>query len=184
MERRRTEGTTTGRNRITTMGFDASEQVRWPRSDPRAVGAAGGLADPGERIDVDDDTPVLWDEVPAEKLCVSCVKLRPLDSFASERQKTCRRCTRANARIHRGVAPVFAWLEPSDRDTCAICGTDGGDKGLFLDHNHATGAMRGWLCHHCNAGIGHFKDDPALLARAIGYVLAEPIDSHLRVEAP
>ena len=39
-----------------------------------------------------------------------------------------------------------------------------------LDHNHETGAFRGFLCDSCNTGLGKFKDDPALLNRAISYL--------------
>jgi len=45
-----------------------------------------------------------------------------------------------------------------------------------IDHDHATGQMRDWLCRPCNLGLGHFKDDVATLRRA-----AEYIDMHKRV---
>lgn len=56
---------------------------------------------------------------------------------------------------------------------CMICGgvqTIRGKTELAVDHDHATGEVRGLLCYHCNAGIGHFRDDPELLARAIRYL--------------
>lgn len=56
---------------------------------------------------------------------------------------------------------------------CAICGThadDAPNKRLHLDHCHATGQPRALLCHHCNVGIGHFKDNPDLLHAAIRYL--------------
>lgn len=58
---------------------------------------------------------------------------------------------------------------------CAICGRfqaegrwDNGN--LHIDHCHETGRVRGVLCHSCNVGIGYFKDDRELLARAIEYL--------------
>ncbi len=55
---------------------------------------------------------------------------------------------------------------------CAICNTDVPlGKGNFkVDHCHISGKVRGLLCHHCNVGIGHFKDDPSLLIKAIKYL--------------
>ena len=40
---------------------------------------------------------------------------------------------------------------------CAICGQPM-DK-PSLDHNHVTGKVRGFLCDHCNRGLGYFKDN-------------------------
>ena len=55
---------------------------------------------------------------------------------------------------------------------CAICGTDvpGGRGGFHVDHCHETGVIRRLLCHMCNVGLGHFKDDPELLASAFNYL--------------
>jgi hypothetical protein len=54
---------------------------------------------------------------------------------------------------------------------CAICGSaNPGPKNWHVDHNHKTGKVRGLLCHHCNCGIGHFKDAPRLLAKAAEYI--------------
>jgi hypothetical protein len=55
---------------------------------------------------------------------------------------------------------------------CAICGADeAGGKGRFhVDHDHATGVIRGLLCHACNLGIGMLRDNPDLMRAAIRYV--------------
>jgi hypothetical protein len=52
---------------------------------------------------------------------------------------------------------------------CAICGTQP-VKRLAVDHEHATGKVRGLLCSTCNSGLGHFKDSVPALENAIAYL--------------
>jgi hypothetical protein len=52
---------------------------------------------------------------------------------------------------------------------CAICRRKS-DKVLSVDHSHETGMLRSLLCQGCNSGLGHFRDDPALLRAAADYV--------------
>src|SRR6478752_9570861 len=56
---------------------------------------------------------------------------------------------------------------------CAICGKQPGKISLHVDHDHATGEVRGLLCVGCNNSLGQFHDDPRLLLRAIEYVDGE-----------
>jgi hypothetical protein len=53
---------------------------------------------------------------------------------------------------------------------CAICVGLPGVRALGVDHDHATGLIRGLLCSNCNRGIGHFKDKPELLREAAEYL--------------
>ncbi len=60
---------------------------------------------------------------------------------------------------------------------CAICGNPEGEqrngltRHLAIDHDHKTGKIRALLCQSCNTGLGKFKDDPELLAKAIAYLV-------------
>lgn len=41
---------------------------------------------------------------------------------------------------------------------------------VAIDHDHATGAIRGLLCAPCNCAIGYMFDDPARLRAAADYL--------------
>lgn len=58
---------------------------------------------------------------------------------------------------------------------CAVCRSadpqeDGGRTAFHVDHNHATGAVRGLLCKPCNLALGYAKDDPHRLRLLAGYL--------------
>lgn len=53
---------------------------------------------------------------------------------------------------------------------CECCGAAPKRKRLALDHDHHTGAFRGWLCDACNLGIGKLGDSREGLLRALAYV--------------
>lgn len=61
---------------------------------------------------------------------------------------------------------------------CAICGAtrsrhaNGRPCRLAVDHDHATGKVRGLLCSRCNQMIGHVGEDVSILAAAIAYLKA------------
>ena len=52
-------------------------------------------------------------------------------------------------------------------ECCELCGQK--TKTAF-DHDHATGAFRGWLCWRCNRSLGQVHDDVGLLLKMADYV--------------
>lgn len=53
---------------------------------------------------------------------------------------------------------------------CAICNEMPNGRGLMVDHCHTSGKIRGLLCHYCNCGLGHFRDDVVRLRAAADYI--------------
>lgn len=61
----------------------------------------------------------------------------------------------------------------SQAGRCAICRTmtPGRYKNFFcVDHDHATGEIRGLLCDSCNIGLSKFRDDTNVVLRAALYL--------------
>jgi len=93
-------------------------------------------------------------------------------------QTVCRECEREYARRRSFERRRGITLEERDEllaeqdGRCAACGTDnpGTKLGFMVDHDHDTGRIRGILCHHCNAALGHAKDDTQRLAGMILYL--------------
>lgn len=55
---------------------------------------------------------------------------------------------------------------------CGLCGKrQGAEKmKLAVDHDHATGLVRGLLCHRCNRAIGALGDTVEGVRRALNYL--------------
>jgi hypothetical protein len=123
------------------------------------------------------------------KICYRCKQLKPLDSFAKNRvkkdglQERCKDCCKYHYHNsgytvrQRELSLMKKYgLTPEEYDemailqghSCAIC-TDSSSK-LHVDHNHATGKIRGLLCNNCNRAIGLLKDDTQVLLNAAEYV--------------
>lgn len=75
--------------------------------------------------------------------------------------------SRIKNRIKYGL-PEPTRVMPDDCECCGGRNRDG--RALSLDHCHATGAFRGWLCAKCNLGIGKLGDTAESLQRAIDYL--------------
>jgi hypothetical protein len=97
--------------------------------------------------------------------CVTCEETKPVKKRSAVDTKL-----NANNKRRYGVTPediqaageAQGWL-------CPISGTDISEK-YYIDHDHVTGKFRQLLCFHCNLALGHFKDSPERLTKALEYL--------------
>ncbi|NUR74533.1 MAG: recombinase [Hamadaea sp.] len=127
---------------------------------------------------------------PGNKWCPDCGETKSVEDFPRTRAKTsglhsyCKPChtlrTRETAtRLYGGFREyhlrhrygigeeAFQEMLLEQGGCCAICHDPNPDH---VDHDHVTGEVRGILCFNCNGGLGQFRDDRELLARAIEYL--------------
>ena len=129
--------------------------------------------------------------------CSECGEFKPWSEFHKRRDLStghsscCKMCTKKRTRrdmengsrrnrelmIKYGIdLDEYNRLAESQNDSCAICRKT--DKGTArgkirywsVDHDHATGKIRGLLCQQCNALLGMAKDDIDILQKAIEYL--------------
>lgn len=97
--------------------------------------------------------------------CVECQRQKNITRYWSDHA-----AGKAYSRNYKRKRTLPAPTRP-EPEACELCGGDGGiGRALALDHCHQSGKFRGWLCHRCNVGLGHFSDDAALLRRAADYL--------------
>lgn len=107
--------------------------------------------------------------------CTATFRRRGRQRFCS---RTCYGRTRRQVDRYGITADDYAALHAAQGGRCLICGDvetverKGRTRQLCVDHDHATGAVRGLLCSRCNAGLGLFLDDPERLIAAAGYLAA------------
>lgn len=78
-----------------------------------------------------------------------------------------------NLRVNYGITlEKYEELFAAQNGNCKICEKNQKNfsKRLHVDHDHTTGVIRGLLCHHCNTGLGLFKENEKLLHRAVKYI--------------
>ena len=75
----------------------------------------------------------------------------------------------------------YAQIIETQQGKCAICGVlftanPSGVRNTLkptfprIDHDHVTGRIRGVLCFHCNAALGHVRDNVDVIANMIRYL--------------
>lgn len=65
----------------------------------------------------------------------------------------------------------YQYLLMRQDNACAICKRpQATTDALLVDHNHATGEVRGLLCGPCNTALGLLQDSPDVLDAALQYL--------------
>lgn len=122
-----------------------------------------------------------------KKICKECGIYKPETDFAKNqygkdnrilRRPICKKCYSKKKSINPKDKREFEKNNPKpaigERFKCPICHRDfkrEHKNDVVLDHNHKTGAVRGYICGSCNASIGKFKEDINILKRAIEWLL-------------
>ena len=120
------------------------------------------------------------------KTCNKCNTEKELTEFyfrkdLNKHRPSCKECfsTQVAHNKYNITQETLDKLYVEADNKCQICGDTqcaGVDhksskyRPLVIDHNHETGKVRGILCNWCNSALGHFKDDPARLYKAIEYL--------------
>lgn len=111
--------------------------------------------------------------------CAGCQSFRDLADFGKT-ATTCRACM--SAKTHAAMVAKVYGLAPGDYEKlfelqgkrCAICRARPKSKRLAVDHDHATGAVRGLLCSRCNHDLMGSAWDSMAIASSLWHYLNTP----------
>lgn len=142
------------------------------------------------RVRIENDTTVYL------RRCTKCGLEKNLNDFyltpTGTYRRSCKSCTMASndARNSKDAGLVrrtyhlksLYGLEVAQYDAmflaqagrCAICNRPPGKTRLSVDHDHATGLIRGLLCNHCNLRIVGRHTDAEKLMNAARYLQSPP----------
>lgn len=107
--------------------------------------------------------------------CKACAETRRLELTSDpeyrERLRQRNRDFKRNGRdrLYGVQEGTIATLEAQQNGRCAGCGRV---ANLHVDHDHASGVVRGLLCINCNLTLGHVDDSIERLISLASYLLA------------
>ena len=110
------------------------------------------------------------------KTCTKCSQTKPLFDFHKHQTTKdgyhtyCKPCKNEGTLLAKHLqryGMTTKQIAELKKNGCELCGAT---ENMHLDHNHETNEVRGVLCTNCNRGLGHFKDSPDLLKKAIAYL--------------
>jgi hypothetical protein len=113
--------------------------------------------------------------------CIKCDIEQPVTQFiamkSGEIKRTCKSCKNGHKAVIKKLRSENEY--PSEDYCCPICERDIEEiakygqmrmKNWVLDHCHETNTFRGWICHHCNTGLGAFADETRRLTNSTRYL--------------
>lgn len=111
-----------------------------------------------------------------EKPCTRCGVIKQLGAYmalkigALGRHPICNECRRMIAKKFTKDDREAKAGRPRP-ECCDCCGSRStARRPMHWDHDHATSRFRGWLCHYCNAALGHVNDSVPRLELLIAYL--------------
>jgi hypothetical protein len=109
--------------------------------------------------------------------CKECMRKDHLNRYHNKggKELQAKRSFKNNLKKYSLTPEEYYKLLEDQEGKCKICKSEeshrtGTSYKLFVDHCHRTKKVRGLLCHHCNVGLGHFKDSVNLLETAKEYL--------------
>lgn len=106
-------------------------------------------------------------------VCIECTNKKYMETYYKDHANRKEQLRHKIRKLTYGITEAeFNSLLESQNKSCAICGSSeaGGRGDWHVDHCHKTNKIRGLLCHHCNTGLGLFRDSPELLILAAEYL--------------
>lgn len=114
-------------------------------------------------------------------MCKNCGVVQPVEQFqkmvSGEIKRKCRSCARNQSKLIKELREQHPY--PGDDYSCPICQRELEEiaqhgqtrlQNWVLDHCHTSETFRGWVCHHCNVGLGAFNDDVERVRKAVKYL--------------
>lgn len=116
-----------------------------------------------------------------ESICLTCIREEITTQKIGEMDRICEK--EKSNRYKRYVHSRYKLTEDdydkmfeAQQGSCKICGKKSkAERWLHIDHNHATGKVRGLLCPNCNHAIGLLQDNVEIAGNLMLYLIQNDI---------
>lgn len=96
------------------------------------------------------------------------------DQKIESKEQKALRTRRATLRKYNLTEDQFLAQLKRQNFACYGCLNTLTSQSARIDHNHATGEVRGLLCDHCNWTLGHAKENPQTMRRLMAFLDYKP----------